>query len=112
MKSPVHESNLKEDKISKIIDRVLIQIFGKEASTMIYKHLEHNYAVKKNEVGEKLELFAQGLENFLKSGAYVIERKILEDIWSSYDQVQKLQIEKPRREGNFATEVKVLLREA
>ena len=112
MKSPVQQPNLKEDKISKIIDRVLIQIFGKEASTMIYKHLEHNYSVKKNEVGEKLELFAQGLENFLKSGAYVIERKILEDIWSSYDQVQKLQTEKPKREGSFATEVKVLLREA
>jgi hypothetical protein len=112
MKSPVQQPTLKEDKISKIIDRVLIQIFGKEASTMIYKHLERNYSVKKNEVGEKLELFAQGLENFLKSGAYVIERKILEDIWSSYDQVQKLQIEKPKREGSFATEVKVLLREA
>ena len=112
MKNPVQQPNLKEDKISKIIDRVLVQIFGKEASTMIYKHLEHKYSVKKNEVGEKLELFAQGLENFLKSGAYVIEKKILEDIWSSYDQVQKLQIEKPRREGSFATEVKVLLREA
>jgi len=112
MKNPVQRPNLKEDKISKIIDRVLIQIFGKEASAMIYKHLERNYSVKKNEAGEKLELFAQGLENFLKSGAYVIERKILEDIWSSYDQVQRLQLEKPKREGCFATEVKVLLKEA
>jgi len=111
MKTPVQQSNQKEDKINKIINNVLVQIFGKEASTMIYKHLEHNYAVKKNEVGEKLELFAQGLENFLKSGAYVIEKKILEDIWSSYDQVQKLQIEKPHR-GSFATEIKTLLREA
>jgi len=79
---------------------------------MIYKHLERNYSVKKNEAGETLELFAQGLENFLKSGAYVIERKILEDIWSSYGQVQRLQLEKPKREGSFATEVKVLLKEA
>jgi hypothetical protein len=56
MKNPVQQPNQKEDKISKIIDRVLIQIFGKEASAMIYKHLEHNYSVKKNEAGEKLEI--------------------------------------------------------
>jgi hypothetical protein len=112
MKNPVQQPNHKEDKISKIIDRVLTQIFGKEASTMIYKHLERNYSVKKNEAGEKLELFAQGLENFLKSGAYVIERKILEDIWSSYDEVHRLQVERPKREGSFASEAKVLLRDA
>jgi len=52
------------------------------------------------------------LEGFLKSGAYVIERKILDDIWSSYGEVHRLQVEKLRREGSFANEVKVLLREA
>jgi hypothetical protein len=112
MKDPAQQLNLKEDKISKIIDRVLTQIFGKEASIMIYKHLEHNYSIKRNEVGEKLDLFAQGLENFLKSGAYVIEKKILEDIWSSYGEMHRLQVEKPKREGSFASEVKILLREA
>ena len=101
-----------EDKVSKIIDRVLTQIFGKDASNMIYKHLDHNYHVKRNEVGDKLELFAEGLENFLKSGAFVIEKKILDDIWSSYSEVQKLQVDKPRRDCNFVNEVKVLLREA
>ena len=29
----------KDDKISKVIDRVLTQIFGKEAALLIYKHL-------------------------------------------------------------------------
>jgi hypothetical protein len=112
MKTPVEQQNIKDDKVAKIIDRVLNQIFGKEASSLIYKHLERNYSIKRNEVGEKLELFAEGLENFLKSGAYVIERKILDDIWSSYGEVRKLQVEKPRREGSFVTELKVLLREA
>jgi hypothetical protein len=101
-----------DDKVTKIIDRVLTQIFGKEASILIYKHLERNYSVKRSEVGDKIELFAEGLEDFLKSGAYVIERKILEDIWSDYGAVQRLQAEKPRREVSFASEVKVLLREA
>ena len=112
MKDLTPQPNDKDDKITKIIDRVLTQIFGKEASSLIYRHLEHNYSVKRNEVGEKLELFAEGLEGFLKSGAYVIERKILDDIWSSYGEVHRLQVEKLRREGSFANEVKVLLREA
>ncbi len=112
MKDLTPQPNGKDDKITKIIDRVLTQIFGKEASCLIYKHLEHNYSVKRNEVGEKLELFAEGLEGFLKSGAYVIEKKIVDDIWSSYGQVHRLQVEKLRREGSFANEVKVLLREA
>jgi hypothetical protein len=101
-----------DDKVTKIIDRVLTQIFGKEASILIYKHLERNYSVKRSEVGDKIELFAEGLEDFLKSGAYVIERKILEDIWSNYGAFQRFQTEKPRREVSFASEVKVLLREA
>ena len=112
MKDLVQQPNAKDDKITKIIDRVLTQIFGKEASSLIYKHLERNYSVRRNEVGEKLELFAEGLETFLKSGAYVIERKILDDIWSSYDEVRRVQVEKPRREGSFVSELKVLLREA
>jgi ribosomal protein L5 len=112
MKTSVEQQNTKDDKVAKIIDRVLNQIFGKEATSLINKHLERNYSIKRNEVGEKLELFAEGLENFLKSGAYVIERKILDDIWSSYGEVRRLQVEKPRREGSFVTELKVLLREA
>lgn len=108
----MQQSKATDDKVTKIIDHVLTQIFGKEASTLIYKHLEHNYSVKRSEVGDKLELFAEGLEDFLKSGAFVIERKILEDIWSNYGVVQRLQAEKPKREGSFASEVKVLLREA
>jgi hypothetical protein len=100
----------KDDKISKVIDRVLTQIFGKEATLLIYKHLERNYSVKRDEIGEKLELFAKGLEDFCKSGAYVIEGKILEDIWTSYGSVHKLQIERPRNTASFVTEMRLLVK--
>lgn len=100
----------KDERISKAIDRVLTQIFGKEAAHLIYKHLERNYSVKRNEVGEKLDLFAKGLEDFCKSGAYVVERKILEDIWISYGSVRKLQIEKPRNNASFVTEMRLLVK--
>lgn len=102
----------KDDKISKVIDRVLTQIFGKEAALLIYKHLERKYSIKRNELSDKLELFAEGLEDFLKSGASVIEKKILEDIWASYGSVRKLQIERPRSAVSFVTEMKHLSREA
>jgi hypothetical protein len=102
----------KDDRISRIIDSVLIQVFGREATHLIYKHLERNYSVKRNEIAEKLELFTRGLEDFLKTGAYAIENKILEDIWSNYGSVRKMQLEKPRHTGSFVSEMRLFLREA
>jgi len=106
------QTDARDEKVSKIIERVLTQIFGKEATHLIYKHLERRYSVKRNEVSEKLELFAEGLEDFLKSGAYVIERKILEDVWSTYGLVQTSHVEKPRKGACFVSEMKQLLKEA
>jgi len=101
-----------DDKVSRIIERVLTQIFGKEATHLIYKHLERKYSVRRDEVSEKLDLFAEALEDFLKSGAYVIERKILEDVWSTYGVVQKPRVEKPRNGACFVSEMTRLLKEA
>ncbi|HXX86984.1 MAG TPA: hypothetical protein VEH86_00865 [Candidatus Acidoferrum sp.] len=70
------------DKISKVIDRVLTQIFGEKATRLIYRHLERNYSLKPNEIADKIDLFANGLEDFLSSGACVVERRILEDLQS------------------------------
>jgi hypothetical protein len=112
MEGLAEQVDKKDDKIPKIIDRVLTQIFGKEATHLIYKHLERNYSVKRHEIGEKLELFAKGLEDFLKSGAYVIERRILDDIWSSYGSVRRLNAAKQRNELSFVGEMKLLMREA
>ena len=112
MQALTHQTNAKDEKVSEIIERVLTQIFGKEATRLIYKHLERRYSVRHDEVSEKLELFAEGLEDFLKSGAYVIERKILEDVWSTYDAVQKPHLEKPRKGACFVSEMTKLLKEA
>lgn len=99
------------EKIVKIIDRVLRQIFGNEATRLIYRYLESHYAVKRDEIAEKIDLFARGLEEFLKTGAYVIERKILEDIYSSYGLLRRLELEKIREE-DFANQIKLLMRRA
>lgn len=104
--------NKKINKISKIVDRVLKQVFGEEATLLIYKYLETNYNVKRDEIAEKIDVFARGLEDFLSTGAYVIERKILEDIYSSYGLLRRLELEKMREERDFANHVKLLMRNA
>ncbi|NWF87115.1 hypothetical protein HXY32_04830 [Candidatus Bathyarchaeota archaeon] len=102
----------KEDKISRIINKVLNQIFGAEATHLIYRHLESKYALRRDEIAEKIDVFAVGLEEFLRSGAYVIERKILEDIYSSYGLLRRLELERTQEECDFASQVKLLLRRA
>jgi hypothetical protein len=112
MEAIVRQNNKKEDKISKIIDKVLQQVFGEEAARLIYKYLENNYSVKQDEVAEKIEVFAMGLEGFLRSGAYVIERKILEDIYESYGSLHRLELEKLQEDCDFISQMKSFMRKA
>ena len=112
MKHLTQFASTEQSKVSRIIDRALRQVFGEDATLLIYRYLENNYALKQNEVADKIELFAQGLESFLRSGAYVIERKILEDIYSNYGLLRRLELERTEEEGDFASQVKLLMRKA
>ena len=108
----IQQANVKEDKISRIVDKVLRQVFGEEAANLIYGHLEKSYSVRQDEIGDKIDVFARGLEDFLRSGAYVIERKILDDIYSSYGLLRRLELERSQEECDFASQVKMLMRKA
>jgi hypothetical protein len=112
METVLQQNNKKEDKVSKIIDKVLKQVFGEEATRLIYKHLENNYSLRQDEIAEKIEVFAMGLESFLTSGAYVIERKILEDICASYGLLRRLELEKMQEDCDFIGQMKSLVRKA
>ncbi len=70
----------KEDKVFEIIDRILKQVFGENATHIIYEHLEHHHSLRPSDFSEKMDVFAKGLEEFLSSGAYFIENKILNEI--------------------------------
>jgi len=96
-----------EDKISQVIDRVLTQVFGKEATNLIYKYLERNHSVRRDEIAEKIDAFAKGLEEFLSSGAYVVERKILEDVYSNYGSIHKLEF-KSQPNCDFVNQIRTL----
>jgi hypothetical protein len=112
MEPLVEQASAKEDRISRIVDKVLRQVFGEDAANLIFGHLEKCYSVRQGEVGEKIDVFARGLEEFLKSGAYVIERKILEDIYSSYGLLRRLELERAQEECDFVSQVKSLMRKA
>jgi len=68
----------REDKIFKIIDSFLKQVFVEDATLFIYKYLEQRYSLRQYDFSEKIAIFAKGLEDCLSSAAFAIETKILE----------------------------------
>lgn len=112
MENTLKLTSQKEEKLVKIIDKVVNQIFGKEATSLIYRYLEDKYNLKKSEIAEKIDIFAEGLEGFLTSGAYIIERKILEDIYSNYGLLRRMEIERMQETYDFASQVKMLMRDS
>jgi hypothetical protein len=113
METLLQERDLKEDeRISRIVCRVMRQVFGEEATHLIFKYLEHSYSLKEDQVAKRIDVFAKGLEEFLNSGAYVIERKILEDIYSSYGLLRRLELEKSQDSSDFVGQIKSLMQRA
>jgi len=112
VKSLVKQKHKYDDKVSRAIDNVLRQIFGDEATLLIYKYLENRCSVRQDEIVEKIEVFTKGLEEFLRSGAYIIEMKILEDIYSSYGLTSRLESERGRDKHDFVNQMKMLIQKA
>jgi len=94
-----------ENKASKAIDKVLRKIFGDEATLLIYKYLENSYSVRQDEIVEKIDVFAEGLEKLLSSGAYVIEKKILEDVYSNHSLTRRLEFERAESNMTFVSQM-------
>ncbi|MCW4045338.1 MAG: hypothetical protein NWE94_07475 [Candidatus Bathyarchaeota archaeon] len=73
-------SREKENRVFEVIDRVLKQVFGKEATRLMYQDLERRFCWSQVDFSERIDTFAKCMEEFLSSGAYVIEGKILDNI--------------------------------
>lgn len=112
MNAPTKRKHEHDNKVSKAIDTVLRRIFGNEAALLIYKYLENRYSLKRDEIAEKIDVFAEGLEEFLRSGAYIIEMKILEDVYSSYGLTPKLEFERNENKHDFVGQMKMLTQKA
>jgi len=68
-----------DEKLFNIVDKVMIQIFGETATATIYKYLEEKYSLKREDIPSKPEVFAEGLEAYLNSGASVVAGMILNE---------------------------------
>ena len=102
----------KEDKVFGIVERVLKQIFGEKTASLIFKYIECHYALSQSEFSEKIDLFARGLEDFLSSGAYAVESKILDDIYSSYGSHRSTELETTPEDYDFASRIRFAMQKA
>jgi len=76
-----------------VVDETMRQVFKEEGAKVIYEYLENNSHLKREEIVEKPEVFSVGLERLLGSGAPVIEKLILKNLYS------KLELEFREKEG-------------
>ena len=102
----------KNDKIFQIIDKVLKQVFGDEATLFIYNYLEQHYSLRQSDFSKRIDVFAKGLEDCLSSGAFAIESKILDDISAVYGSFNKIDFERKPERYDFASQMKIALRQA
>jgi hypothetical protein len=61
------------ERLFKIVDKVLKQVIGEPATLFIYKYLEEEHSLKREDIPNELELFEKGLEKYLSgSGASAV----------------------------------------
>jgi hypothetical protein len=106
------EPRREEDQIFKIIDKVLKQVFGENATLFIYKYLEQRYSLRQKDVSKKIDVFAKGLEDCLSSGALAIESKILDDITATYGAFNKIGFKRQPERYDFASQMKIAMQKA
>jgi hypothetical protein len=100
-------SKKEEERVFEVIDNVLKQVFGEEATRLMYQYLERHYSWSQRDFSEKIDAFAKGMEEFLNSGAYIVESKILDGIYSSCG-VHKAEF----AERDFASQVRLAMQKA
>jgi len=79
----MREKNEFDELLLRTIDNSLKQVFTENVALTIYAYLKTSYALDQEEIAKKLDTFDEGLHNFLSSGAYVVERVILENLYSN-----------------------------
>lgn len=68
------------EKLNKLVDEVLNQILGQEATQIVYNYLENNYCIQRHEIVKKLDSFNHALEEYLGASAVVIEKVIQKNL--------------------------------
>jgi len=103
MKSKALKLEKKPERLFKIVDKVLKQIFGEPATLFIYKYLEEKHSLKREDIPNELEIFTEGVEKYLgESGVSVI----LETLFNESSELKLRKVE----EKDFLEQLKELKR--
>jgi len=78
------EKNEVAESLVKILDCGLKEIFGEHATSIIYDYMEKRLSLRKEEIPLKIKEFREGLRKFLSTGAYVVEKAVLEKLYRNY----------------------------
>jgi len=104
-------SRKEENRVFEVVDHVLKQVFGEEATQLMYQYLEQRYSWGQRDFSEKIDTFAKGMEEFLSSGAYAVENKILDDLYSSGDAFRRAEVESFKGQ-DFASQLRLAMQNA
>jgi len=72
--------NNRSEKLNKVVDDVLNQILGQEATQIIYDYLENNHRIQRHEIAEKFDSFNHALKEYLGSAAVVVGKVIQQSL--------------------------------
>jgi len=103
----VEKTGSLDDLLLSVVDETLRQVFREAGTKVIYDFLENNSHLKREEIAEKTEVFSACLEGLLVSGAPVIEKLILKNLY------RKLALKFREKKGyEFSDYIKELRRSA
>ena len=92
-----------DDCLLGTIDDVLRQVLGEESVKIIYKYIENISHLKREDIADRPQVFSTELKKLLGSGALLIERAILKNLYS------RLQLEfKEKKDHDFSDYIKEL----
>ena len=92
-----------DDLLLSAVDETLKQVFKEAGAQVIYNFLDNQSHLKREEIAEKPEDFSADLKKLMVSAASVIEKMILENLYS------KLRLEFEEKQGyGFSDYVKEL----
>lgn len=80
MKSKTLKRKKEPKRLFRIVDKMLKQALGEPATLFIYKYLEEEHSLKREDIPNEPEIFAEGLEKYFSdSGASVVLGTILSE---------------------------------
>lgn len=96
------------DVLNKAVEKALGRIFGSTASDVIYSYLEDNHSIGRDDVAGNLECFSTAMQEYLTSGAAVVEKEILKDFYSGLGLYRRVELEVNENNG-FTNRLRTLM---